>query len=480
MQQYKHGAYGELVPSNEQIVSYNKGTIPVYIGTAPIHRLKKYSESINTPILIKSLEDAKSKLGYSSSDNFDDFTISAAIYAHFQNRIKPIGPIVIINVLDPSVNKENITKETTLINGKIEIDDYAILNTISIVGKVEGTDYKFEYSSDGKIIILSIGTWTESSISITYDKVVPKVTAETIIGGYDPITDKRTGMSCISSIYEEINVVPSIISAPGFNHIPQVEKELVSLCNKIGGHWDAICVVDLSPESKSIDEAITWKNDKGYNSLREKPVWPKGKVGDKIVWLSIITIVRMQQTDEENNNIPCETPSNKQIDLTGLVLGDGTTYKINSLQANKLNEKGITTAIYFGGKWVLWGPHMGNYEHGSTVKADEIFDVNIRTNIYLSNDFQVRNSSVIDKPITRNDLDALVNNEQLKLNSLEAEGKILYGNIIFNPKENPTSDLIQGDFIFTTMVTNTPPGKSLTNRIQYTSKGIDTLIGGVE
>jgi hypothetical protein len=52
---------------------------------------------------------------------------------------------------------------------------------------------------------------------------------------------------------------------------------------------------------------------------------------------------------------------------------------------------------------------------------------------------------------------------------------LLYGKISFNSDENPKSDLMQGDFKFNTLVTNTPPGKSITNELQYTSTGLDTL-----
>ncbi|VDG72448.1 Uncharacterised protein [Clostridium carnis] len=40
--------------------------------------------------------------------------LSAAIYAHFQNSIQAIGPIVIINVFDPSKGTPK-TEETSFI-----------------------------------------------------------------------------------------------------------------------------------------------------------------------------------------------------------------------------------------------------------------------------------------------------------------------------------------------------------------------------
>lgn len=476
---YKHGAYASLVPSTEQILSYGKGTIPVYIGTAPVHRLKDYKDFINKPVLIRNLEEAKAKLGYSAADDFDNYSLSACIFGHLQNRIKPIAPIVVINVLDPSKHKKSGNKEFSIINDKILLDEDIILNSINISDKENGKDYKTEYTTDGKILITILNKSIQSSVTINFESIdLTNVNEETIVGGYEPNTDTRTGIACVQNIFEELNIIPSVLSAPGWNHIPTVEKELISTCNKIDGHWEAISVTDLDPNAKSLDEARKWKIEKGYNSNREKTCWPKVKVGDKTLWMSIVTIVRMQQTDTNNNNVPYETPSNKQIDITGLVLGDGTRYVLNSFGANKLNEKGITTSLYFGGKWVLWGPHMANFEYGVTNKPEDIFDVNIRTNIYLNNDFQIRNADQVDKPMSRNDVDALLNNEQFKVNSLVSEGKLLYGTVEFRTSENPKNDLINGDFVFNTMVTNTPPGKSLSTKIQYTSEGINTFIGG--
>ena len=160
--------------------------------------------------------------------------------------------------------------------------------------------------------------------------------------------------------------------------------------------------------------------------------------------------------------------------LDSLIAND-KRIKFSQEKANELNEKGITTAIYSGGKYVLWGPHMSNYEYGVTNAIEEIFDVNIIMNKYLLNDFQLRNIDKIDKPMTRNDIDALINSEQMMLNAYVSAGELLFGEISFKSDENVRSDLLQGDFKFTTLVTNTLPAKSITQKIQTTSKGIDSL-----
>ena len=203
-----------------------------------------------------------------------------------------------------------------------------------------------------------------------------------------------------------------------------------------------------------------------------------GKMQGKNVFMSVLAIVRTQQTDVKNGGVPCETPSNKVIDITGLVTDTGEPVKLTIEIANKLNSKGITSALFYGGKWVLWGPHMSNFEHGETNKPEEMFDVNRRMDIYLNNDFKKRNADKIDSPMTRNDIDALINTEQIRLNSLVSEGKLLFGSISFRSSNNTVSDLMQGNFVFDTVTTATIPAKSLTQKIQYSSQGIKDMMGG--
>ena len=470
---YKHGIYGEIVPSGESITTTK--TIAVYVGTAPIHRVKAENRVINKPLLIRNLEQAQVKLGYRETDDFDTFTLSAVVYAHFSNKIKPVGPIVVI-VADTLKGAADTTKDISIVNGIGIIEDNAIIDSVSITDKVPGTDYDIKYNADGKLEIS--GDNLEDTVSVKYKSCTINITKTEIIGTYDEDTETRTGIQAISDVYEELNLVPSMTAAPGYSQIKDVEQALVKMTSKITDRWEAVCYTDIDSNSAdSRDSAIEWKNTNKYNSNCEKTFWPKVKSGGKELWMSIVAIVRKIQTDIENGDIPYETASNKEIDVEGLV-ANGKPIKFSQGKANELNEKGITTAIFSGGKYVLWGPHMSNYEYGVTIAPEEIFDVNIMMNKYLLNDFQLRNIDRVDKPMTRNDVDALINSEQMILNSYISAGQLLYGELTFNKDENIKSDLVQGDFVFNTLVTNTPPTKSITQKVRSTTKGIDSLYGG--
>lgn len=409
---YLHGVFGEQSPTQDSIPMSGTGTLPVYIGTAPVDTLTDSSGAINTPILVNGYDDAKAKIGY--SDNWEKYTLCEAVYAHFKNNIDSIGPIIVINVLDPVVHVEG--------------------------NPVDETD---------------------------------------IIGGIDA-NGKRTGLACIDLIYQMFNMVPTILAAPGWSHKPTVAAALVSKREKINGHWDALLAVDIdSTAAKTITAAKTWKQTNTYTSEFEKVCWPKGISAGKEFWLSTLAVVRMCQTDYNNDGIPYESPSNKAIDITGTILADGSPISFDEVQANDLNSEGITSVAYRAGHWVLWGPHNGNYKYGTEIDPRDKFDCNIRMMMYLTNSFQKQYMPDVDGPLNRARVDSILNDAQVWLNSLVSDGKMLFAEIKFNETSNPVSSIVEGDFLFDIRTTTTPPGKSLTFAVQYTTQGISTLFGGV-
>lgn len=475
---YKHGVYGEYRPSNEQIVT-TSNTIPIYVGVAPVHRVLDGSGKVNKPILISSLEEAQVELGYSDNDDFNKFTLSASIFAHFKNKVQALGPIILINVLNPNSNKVEVeSTETAVLNKKVVLGSDVIVSTINVQEKILGTDYKIDIDFITGNVIITFITDVEATVTLSYSTVTINTTPQEIIGSYDSNTGMRKGLYCIQTVYEELNIAPNILCVPKYGKEMTVRNKLLELSKNIGGQWDSIIYTDLDPSISNYNQALEKKSTEGISSIDEKLCWPMGKMQGKNVFMSILAIVRTQQTDVKNGGVPCETPSNKIIDISGLVNDSGETVRLNIEIANKLNSKGITTALFYGGKWVLWGPHMSNFEYGETNKPEELFDVNRRMDIYLNNDFKKRNADKIDSPMSRNDIDALINTEQIRLNALVSEGKLLFGSISFKNSNNISSDLMQGNFIFDTVTTATIPAKSLTQRIQYSSQGIKDMIGG--
>lgn len=473
---YKHGVYGERAPSLDTLPPTGVATLPVYIGTAPVQQLANPAAAVNVPILVNNFEDAKAKIGY--SDDWETFTLCEAVYAHFRNRIQPIGPIVVINVMDPETHVTADTEDVAIVNGVGYIDAPVVLSSIEITGKVKGTDYTAEYTPDGRVKITA-KTSLDNPSTVTFDVMdVTKVNNADIIGGN--VGGVRTGISVVEMVYVTHKQIPTILAAPGWSHIKAIKEELVAKSQKINGHWDALVAADLPSDANAdtIAGAISWKAANGYTDIGMKVGWPKANSAGRIFWASTIMVVRMQQTDFASGNDPYVSPSNKQVDITAPVLADGTEFLFDELQANSLNEKGITTFNFRSGIWVLWGPHNANYEYGVQIDPENVFDASIRMLRHLTNSFQARYMADIDGPLNRSTVDTILNDAGTWLNSLVADGKLLSAGISFNETSNPTSSIVEGDFVFDILTTTTPVAKSLKFRVRYTTAGISTLFGG--
>ena len=144
--------------------------------------------------------------------------------------------------------------------------------------------------------------------------------------------------------------------------------------------------------------------------------------------------------------------------------------------ANSLNEKGITTACFWAGQWVLWGPHTAAYTYNGSMDARAIFDNNIRMLMHITNSFQLDHGTEIDSPMTPQDKDTILNFEKQKLDTLLGIGALIgTPTVEFLESANPTSDMMNGDFVWDISATPTPPFKSGTARVCYTDEGFQSF-----
>ncbi len=472
MSEYRHGAYADLEASRDYTSPSGAETIPVYIGRAPIHQLPDYSGKTDIPILISSWQDGISKIGY--TDDWENFELCEALYAHFRNAVQSVGPIVVINALSPDDKKtEELVTATVAFTRKTAViaDPKAILKTISISGKELGTDFSAQYSDDGKSVVITDLKGGLSSIPVSYYDVDP--------GGVqssDIITAVNSG---VPKVYYDLTLIPSILCSPGWSQKADVFAALVSMSEKINGHWYAFLNADLdSSASKNIDTAITAKGSYDTVTGAASLFWPMAKKGARKFHGSTLATVTMQWVDLQNGNVPYETPSNKLIDIDSMCLADGTPIQFDQTDANRLNAAGIDTMTYWEGSWRLWGPHTMKFVEGAAIDARDVFDCNVRMIRYVANTFQRTYGIEVDKPMTRSRKDTILNDFQAWLDSLIEDGALLLGKVEFDEADNPQSDLVEGNFVFETETTNPVPGKALTTKVRWTADGLNSQFGG--
>lgn len=488
MADYKHGTYGEFSESVGGVVAETQSAF-VYVGTAPVNLIRGYAGAVNTPILLRTFDAAKRLVGY--SDDWAKFTLCEMVQLHFDNASGNIGPMVVINAFDPSVHKkaEETNQQLTFANGRATIQsDTIILDTLVLADKVEGVDFSIDYDfTKGEVIINSLGAEKLSGqIQATFSEIdLTSFTEDDIIGGVTA-GGVYTGLGCVGLVYPEIGRIPSLIAAPGWSDKPKVYEAMITAGQKINGHWDAFVYADIplvkdgSQKVDTIEAAMTWQTDNGYTNERSKVFWPQMQdTADRIYHLSALAAWSSMTVDATHNDIPMESPSNKPIPVARQYFGEGSTNRgFDQQRANELNAVGITTGVYWGGQWVLWGPHTAAYKYGSVADLRSIFDNTIRMMMYVTNSFQSEHALQIDKPMTRAMADTIKNREQEKADAWAVLGAFIGKPVVdFRETDNSTAELAEGNFVWHFEGTPTPPFKSGTLKVAYSSEGFDSYFG---
>ena len=486
---YKHGAYGEITDSKVTAADQAE-VVAAYIGTAPINLIRGYAEKnlVNMPIKVANMSDAQIQLGY--AEDWESFTLCEAFAEHFDNIVANVGPIYVVNVLDPATHKkaEATTAELSFSNQRAEFESSdIILDTFAIDDKTEGVDYSLEYNfAKGSVVVKLLNDEETASLTCSYNTVdVAAVKAEDIIGQTTE-DGEYTGLHALKLLYQYHNAVLNMLAAPGWSQTPAVYKAMVGIVQKLNGHWDGFVHADIPLTDaegnpvNTIAKAIEWKAANGYTSEFSKVYWPMVKDGNgRIFHLSTVGQATMQRVDLANDAVPFETPSNKEIMATSQYFGETSKNKgFDQNQGNGLNEKGVTTACFWGGRWVLWGPHTAAYEFNGSTDARAIFDANIRMLMHITNSFQLDHGTAIDNPMTPQDKDTILNFERQKLDTLVGIGALIgTPSVEFVESANPVSNMMNGDFVWDFSATPTPPFKSGTARVSYTDEGFAAFFG---
>lgn len=489
MAEYRHGTYGEFADSIGG-VSTESGTVAVCVGVAPVNLIRGFEKYVNAPVKLANMSDARSYMGY--SDNWDAFDLCEVIHTFLNNAMGNIGPIVAINVLDPATHRkaQATTTPLTFVNGRATIaSDTIILDTLVLAEKVEGTDFSVDYDfTKGQVIINSIGEAITGTVQATFSEVdASKIASADIIGGVTS-GGVYTGLGCVDLVYPELGLIPSLILCPKYSDNTIVYNAMVVAGTKINGHWDAFVYADLplvddGDKLDTIEAIVEWKGESSYISERSKVFWPQGidSLG-RIYHAAILGAWRTMLVDAAHEGIPMESCSNKPVPVIKQYFGEDSTNRgFDQQRANALNAVGITTIVYWGGQWVLWGPHTAAYKYGAVTDNRVIFDNSIRTMMYVTNSFQSEWAFDIDTPMTRAKADTIRNREQEKADARAAMGAFIGTPVVrFDPAANTVGELVEGNFVWDFEGTPTPPWKSGTLRVAYTTAGFDTYFGEVE
>jgi len=494
MSEYLHGAYGVVSAAGNRISEGSKGAI-VYVGTAPVHQLALASgESypVNKPVLCNNIAEAKAAFGY--SDDWEKYTLCEAMYVHFE--MNGVGPLLLINVLDPTKaahkNATQVTTSKTPANGRIVIPsaEDIILESVTVatqdetpVTKEKGVDYSISYNADKQqIVIQEIGSGLgTSALTVAYYTIKPSgVVAADVIGTTDGM-GVNTGLFCVNDVYPATGVIPSYLAAPGFSSTKQIHDAMYAVSKKINGHWDAYIFADLPLMNDSTPLTLAtiaaYKEENGYNHENETVFFPLALGTDnKIYHLSVLAAANFQALLIMNDGIPYMVASNTACTIIqNLYMGESNTGRLydDEIINKYLNKNGIASACFTAGRWCIWGCHSASY---NPTDADmiNVSETNMMMLFYVSNDFQGRRSQNVDKPLTMNDIQTIIAEEQTRVDALISIGALISGTVRLNVSAQAKSDIVAGDYSFIFDLTPTPIARSLKAYVNWTDEGFTT------
>ena len=495
MGEYLHGAYGQQQAVGSRVSAESQSAV-VLVGTAPVQTLEKNADNtynVNKPILVNDIAEARKYFGY--SDDWTKYTLCEAMHVFLE--LAAVGPLVLINVLDPSKTGHKGTagsKSLTPANGRVTITNAEdiILDSIVVksgsgqseVTKVKGTDYTASYNYKKKTIViaeLTAGALGSSALAITYDVVAPaNVTSDDVIGASDG-AGLNTGLYAIKNVYQECGVIPAYLMAPGWSEIPAVHAAMYMNSQKINTHWDAWMFTDIpilhNNTAITLDTAATWKNTNGYNKPNETVSFPMFEgTDDKYYHASVIRAANFLQLLAENDGIPYHTASNTEAGIIrNLWLGASAVGRVydDALINEKLCKNGICSAAFVGGRWAIWGAHAADYDQDNADNIN-VSETTMMMLYYISNDFQHRRTRDVDKPLSANDIQSIVAEEQSRLDALIKIGALTYAMATLEADAIAKSDMYNGDYRFSFDVTTTPIAKSLTVIVNWVDDGFIT------
>lgn len=478
---YKHGVYVREVPTSIIPAVNSMAGLPVIFGTAPVH-LATTPAPANKPVLCHSYAEAVAAFGY--SDNWHDYTLCEAIYSQFA--LFAVGPVVLVNVLDIAVHKTTvIATNKNMVDGVITLLDPVILTSLSVQltqegqNLVRGIDYEALYNDKEQLVITPLDggqvTSDKTSLYVKYDKLDPAaIGSDEIIGGIDTVSGAVEGLECLNQVFPLYGLVPGMVLAPGWSQYPEVAAVMSAKSGNINGHFTAISLVDVPTDKvQKYTDVPIWKNQNNYTGTNQVVCWPKVRMGEKTYCLSTQLMAVMGTVDASNDDVPYESPSNKNLQANGACLADGAEVVLGPEQATYLNSQGLVTALNFMGGWKVWGNHTGCYPTNTDPK--DAFICIRRMNNWLAQTFIQTYWAKVDKPITRRLIDTVVDSENIRLNGLMARGFILGGRVEFVKEENPVTDLMDGIMRFHTYWTPPTPARVIDNVIEYDPSYFSTL-----
>lgn len=464
---YQHGVYAPLDASEDFTPPQSAGTLPLYIGTAPVHQLASPPKA-GEPILIRTWREMESLLGY--SDDWASFDLCEACYAHLRSRVGSVAPIAVINLVDPAKHKgEPKTIQATFTAGR------------AVVAAPPGHPlYRQDRLQGG-------GHRLRRQLQRRRQKPHP--------GGSDWLPLHRDGQLQRGGRVQDHRLgcgeshqqpgAPGLPEAGAGAHHPVLpppgkrggglrrphrhgglhRRPLARFCQRRPGGGQQGGSPFPAGCRRAGQQPLQRLLAHGQVEREGVPPVGAGRCGDAAGGCrqrQHPLREPQQQAHRLRRPLPCRRHPG------GPDRGGGQRPERQGDHHSGLPGRAVCAV----------GPHTAAYRFGKDMDFRDRFDATVRMAQYVANSFQLHNGSRIDATMRRSLVDTILNDFQAFLDQLRADGRILGGSIRFDESSNPESDMVTGDFVFDVKVSPGIPAKSITGRVRCTTEGLTTLFGG--
>jgi phage tail sheath protein FI len=476
---FPHGVSWADVPTSVISPVQSNVGLNVVFGAAPLHLNKNGKDFVNVPRIYNRYEDAVAELGFSRDWNtYDICEHMDACFVEFG-----VFPVVYVAVNDPEAGETALAPKTlTLVGGQVDSGEELIAWSIVVkdaagtVPYVEGDDYILTLSKNNTWVITRVasGDIPAANSGITLEGKIPgatPLTASDIIGGIDISTGKRSGLEVIEDVFQKTGQVPGVIICPKFSSDPLVAAAMEAKCENINGCFACTCLIDVDTATvHTAQDVNAWKNENNIVFNRQQCLFGKpalvGSTDRKVFNFASQQGPLLQWTDAyRGGGLPYHSPSNKSLRMNSLQLADGSEVNMHLLDANMLNSQGVVTALNWIGGWRSWGNRTAAFPSNTDVK--DMFIPVRRMFDYIGNTVVLTIWQKVDEPGNRRLIDAIVNSLQLWLDGLSNSEALLGARIEFNQSENPTTELLNGHYVFHIFIAVPTPAEWLDFRIEY-------------
>lgn len=490
---YLHRVHSSEVASSLLPVVAVDSAIPIIIGTAPVNMT---NGPCNTVEYVQDYAEAVKLFGYvppkADASGLEKYEFSICEFMRSQFQLFGVGPALIVNVLD--VTKHKKTATTTKIkldtkNASAVIEETGIiLSTITLSSSTgsltAGEDFIAAFNDKGEVVITSLKNQdgdfvcpTGTELTFAAEKCDPtKVTTDDIIGGVSTSSglEVKTGMELIEDVFPRYGVVPGIIIAPGFSDNATVAAVMSAKAVKINEVFKAISICDIPTASvKSYSAASEWKNSNNIVDSALTVCWPLLQLDNVVYHASTQLAALMGKVDSDNGGVPYESPSNKNFNMTGMTIADGSEISLTLPNAEYLNGQGIVTALNFIGGFKAFGNRTSCYPSNTDPK-DAFIPIRRMVN-WISNTVVLTCWQRLDKPLNRRQIQTITNTVQVWLNGLVAREYLVYGKIEFREDENTVQNLSDGISKFHITITPPSPNRDIEFIVEYDGTQLTAL-----